>query len=339
MLGLLLLGTSGSFHVAAAMLTAHSLLTARASCTPRAARGSTPQSCTFLPSTEPTTPAVESWSPTQNPGPPSTGAIRAWSHHLAPVLCCSTEHCWGERAAAPPVPCLTPQASAGSASPVFQVVSTWSSPRAGVGTEPDRGEDEGGGQRVNPLHESHAGRAGSLGMALSSCVGLQQCRRGRQGSGLHRGEMNQCGPTKSPWSPWSGCAGQGHCGSWIVSGCHRRMSMDTNPQGQQHRQWQLQGLLPGTTAGLSGTWHRWMVVLSQTQLQPNPQPFLHAQPHIKHVLTLGGLCIQHQDSGSIELISLLCSCGGTITAHGTAAVGPDEPPNHHPPSVRVPSPL
>lgn len=68
-------------------------------------------------------------------------------------------------------------------------------------------------------------------------------------------------------------------------------------------------------------------------------PSLDAQPCTKHALTLGGLCTQHQDSGSLELMSQLCSCGGTITAHGTAALGPDEPPNHHPPSVRVPSPL
>lgn len=65
-----------------------------------------PQSCKrpntselkFLPSSAATTPAAESWSPTQNPRPPSTGAIHARSHHLAPVLCCSTQHCWEERA-------------------------------------------------------------------------------------------------------------------------------------------------------------------------------------------------------------------------------------------------
>lgn len=127
-------------------------------------------------STHPT--GVESLGPTQNPRPPSPGDIRAWPHHPAPVLCCSTEHCWGkglqlQTLLSPASPC------AGFVSSVFQLYPpVWSSPKAGLSTEPDHGQDEGGGQMVNPLHGGHAGRAQVMlaerGWLCPGCVG--HCR-------------------------------------------------------------------------------------------------------------------------------------------------------------------
>lgn len=115
------------------------------------------------------------------------------------------------------------------------------------------------------------------------------------------------------------------------------------------------GMRVGTGSGsstglLSGMTGRLVSDTAQVDCGPGPDPAPalpptlsgpspDAQPCTKQVLTLGGLCTQHQDFGSIDLIPMLRSCGGTITAHGTASVTPDAPLNHHPPSVRVPSPL
>lgn len=172
-------------------------------------------------------------SPTQNSRPPQ---VLVTSVH-GPIT-------W-------PQPCAAPLSTAGGEEGCscrsclcricLLCVFGWSSPKAGLSTEPDRGEDEGGGQTVNPLHEGHAGRA-QVGLAAWGwlCPAVWGCSSTGQASGVRRGEMNHRGPTSSSWSPWSGCAGQGHCGSWIVSAhCHRRVSMGTRPQGQQHRRWQL----------------------------------------------------------------------------------------------------
>lgn len=189
MLGRLLLGTSGSFHVALAMLTAHSLLTARVSCTPRG-------SCKRLNTSELQIPAIHSTHPTgckelephtEPEAPQSTGAACTWSHYLAPVLCCSSEHCWGEKGCSCRPSCPLPHPSGLHricllcASRCTHLAAA--APKLGSAQNQSRGRMRVEGRIMNPLHEGCAGRAQLVPIAWGwLCPAVWDCSSAGEGA-------------------------------------------------------------------------------------------------------------------------------------------------------------
>lgn len=148
-----------------------------------AARGSTPQSCK---------PAIHSTYPTGRrelephtapEAPQCIGAVRAWSHHLVPVLRCSTEHCWAKegcncsRSCPPPHPSGLRRICLHCASGCTHLARAVPKART---AQTVRGEDGAGrtdseSPPRRPCWQSPAG-ASSMGTALASWVGLQQRR-------------------------------------------------------------------------------------------------------------------------------------------------------------------